>query len=109
MGIEVAGPPPWQFNGSHTPTGHFFWRTPAPRLQTARLKGAVAAEVHRAACSPQKARRPTGLIRATPLSEDPQSAASSLIVLNHPIREAACWFSPLASCTDPRRSTRRLQ
>ena len=43
------------------------------------LKASAAAEVNRAACSPQAMRRRTGIIRATPLSEGPQSAASSLI------------------------------
>src|ERR1700757_3290051 len=45
---------------------------PPLRLQIASLKGAAAAEVHRAACSPQGARGYAGLIRATPPSEGPQ-------------------------------------
>jgi hypothetical protein len=45
------------------------------------LKGTAAAEVHRAACSPQGKRGGyTGFIRAAPLSEDPQSPALRLIV-----------------------------
>src|SRR5262252_8009381 len=50
-----------------------------PRFQNERLKVAAAARLHRAACFPQVTRRRTGFIRATPLSEDPQSSASRLI------------------------------
>jgi hypothetical protein len=45
-----------------------------PRLQNRRLRSRAAAEVHRAACSRQGTRGYTGLIRATPPFEDPQSA-----------------------------------
>ena len=53
--------------------------TPTPNFKLLDLKAAAAAEVHRAACSPQGTRGYTGLIRATPLSEGLQSPASRLI------------------------------
>src|SRR6516165_9052174 len=53
-------------------------RPPAP-ISNVRTKGRAAAGIRRAACSPQGTRRRTGLIRATPLSADPQSAAWRLI------------------------------
>jgi hypothetical protein len=56
-----------------------FDATLPPRLQMVDLKSAAAAEVHRAACSPQGTRGRTGFIRATPLSEVPQSTASRWI------------------------------
>ena len=68
--------------------GHALWKwvLPIPDLRFSKacrsrfhhlpLKGAAAAEVHRAACSPQGTRRRTGIIRATPLFEGPQCTAS---------------------------------
>jgi hypothetical protein len=55
--------------GSHLAATYGYSALAGADFKNPSLKGAAAAEVHRAACEPQRTRGNTGLIRATQLSE----------------------------------------